>query len=488
MRRKKTGPDFDQLRLSTAMAEEPQLPKFTYTLNPNSGDVNSTVSTVLTVTNPSSVFPVTVTAGSDLIAVTGWGGITQAPKSIEVVPPVESDWNGVMTDSSVGTILKLFTTDDVEVQPLQSLAFTLNGILLDETIGSAELIVMEIVGGTQISPPKIAFGKLGAKMQIFAWSDANSVGAGESTNINWTIVKGLYVTVFPPDDGTQYPRSGTAPYTGSTARTPFQNAPQTIFAATVFQPPDTPIPFQVPVLLSPPRITRFLPKDPPPIPIDGTVTLSWSVAYSPEVTLQPAKGSKYVSNEGVRTVKPKDFLVSNDNKVVFVLSAAGYQGPVLGKVTVRFLPMRIAYFRYPGFDQIGYTVSVPNSQSHQVSQLGPKHFRLDATGPDGPLTQELGGTGLEIQVVVADPPQPKAGEATRLKYQVQAATSLKLMPGDVPLTFDAKGIGETTINPPAGSTTYTLVATGSNSQTVSSEITIATASSLSIRRRRSVRK
>ncbi|HEX6099229.1 MAG TPA: hypothetical protein VF432_23145 [Thermoanaerobaculia bacterium] len=487
MRRKKTGPDFDGLRLSTPAAEDQQLPKFTYTLNPNSGEVSSTISSVLTVTNPSTVFPVMVTAGSDLIAVSGWGGITQAPKSIEVVPPADSDWNGVMTDSSLGTILKLFTTADVEVQPLQSLAFTLNGILLDDQVGSADLAVMEIVG-TQISPPKIAFGKLGAKMQIFAWADANSVGAGESTNINWTIVKGLYVTLLPPDDGTQYPRSGTGPYTASSPRTPFQNAPQTIFTATVFQQPDTPIPFTVPLLLSPPVITRFLPKDPPPIPIDGVVNLSWSVAYSPEVTLQPARGSKYVSNEGVRAVKPRDFLPNNADTVVFVLSAAGYQGPVAKSVTVRFLPMHIAYFRYPNFDEVGYTVSAPNSQTYGVSQLGPKHFRLDAIGPGGPLTQELGGTGLEIQVVVADPAQPKAGEATKLKYQVQAATSLKLMPGDVPLTFDASGRGETTVTPPAGSTTYTLVATGSNSKTVSSEITITTASSLFARRRRPVRK
>lgn len=480
-RRNKKGPDADMLLANAIAAGDDAIPNFTYTLQPNSATVSTTASTMLTVTNPSTVFPVHVAAGTDMIIISGWSGITQSPKAISPVSP--DPWGAAMTESSRGTVLKIFTIDDVDVLPQQTLTFTLNGILIDDKVGTANLSIAEIIGNFVTNPPALAFAKLGQTLQIFAWSDVNTVGAGQSTNINWTIMQGLFVTVIPPDDGTTFPRTGIGPYSGKTARTPFQNAPQTTFTATVFQPPDQ-IPFQVVVNLSPPRITRFDPQNLPPIAIDDIVTLSWSVAYSPQVTLLPSKGSKFVDNEGIRAVKPRDFLADNTSSVIFVLNAAGYNTPATKKLTVNFQPMRIAYFRYPNFDQKnGFQFSAPNALKSPVTQLGPTHFMLNAVGPGGPLTQELGGTGLEIQVLIADPPLPKAGQPTTLKYLVQAATSLVLQPGNIRLTFGPDGRGETTVTP-SGTTTYMLIATGSNNQTVSSELTVQTTAGTRVRKPR----
>src|SRR5947209_1761491 len=138
MRKRRTGPDVDELLASASQATADQLPKFTYTMRPNSATAGSTASTTLTVTNPSTVFPVAFSAG-DTIFVSGWSGITKAPKAIDPVPPAGSDWGASIVDSSRGTILKLFVTDDIEVAPLASYAFTLNGIVIDDAVGDAQL-------------------------------------------------------------------------------------------------------------------------------------------------------------------------------------------------------------------------------------------------------------------------------------------------------------------------------------------------------------
>lgn len=471
LRKKKKSPvvDLELLLASTAAAEPAPIPKFTYTLQPNSASVTSTVSCVLTLRNPSSEFPVTVSAG-DIIVVAGWAQITDTPTAISAIPPPGSDWNASFAATSLGTVLQLFATDDIEVAPGEHVSFTLDNIAIDDTVGNVTLPVTELIGGTQTTAPPLAFAKLGSTLQIFAWSDKDTVGAGESTNINWTIVQGTFVTVHPPGDSDPFPRSGPpGPFTGHTARTPNQGVPQTTFTVTVFQGSQQ-IPFLVVVNLAAPRITRFGPKNRPPIAINEEVDLSWSVAYSPQVTLQPTSGSPLVAPEGVRTVKPRNFLPDNASSVPFFLTASGFGDPVKDTVTVTFQPMRIAWFRYPSFDQKNaYTSSAPNSQRTAVNQLGQSHFVLNAVGPGGPLTQELGGTGLEIQVLVAEP--GPAGQPTTLKYLVQAATSLVLQPGNVPLTFGADGRGATTVSPSA-TTTYTLVATGLTTRTVSSEIIV----------------
>ncbi len=275
-------------------------------------------------------------------------------------------------------------------------------------------------------------------------------------------------TITPQYDGQQFP-AGTAE---SQSVQPYQDVRQTVYTLTVQQQGGNFEKTNVVVNLNPAVISRFTSSVPGPLAIDDTVTLNWSVHYAPTVMLAPAKGSGLVNAEDIRTITPSQFLAPNASTITYTLTATGFRGKVMRSIQFQFRPMRVAYFRYPDFDQTGsYMESVPNSQSVLVSQIGATQFRLQATGPGGPITQDLGGTGTEIQVLIADPPSVSKGSSTTLKYKVQNAASLVLMPGNQQLTFDGGGIGNVAVTP-AQTTTYTLIATSANGQSVSSDIEV----------------
>jgi len=95
---------------------------------------------------------------------------------------------------------------------------------------------------------------------------------------------------------------------------------------------------------------------------------------------------------------------------------------------------------------------------------------LTANGPGGPLYSELGGTGPEVQVLIALPPSVTAGASTSLQYLVANTTTLTLNPGGQTLTFDSNGKGNVTVTPQQ-TTTYTLTATNGSS-TVTSQLQV----------------
>jgi hypothetical protein len=75
-----------------------------------------------------------------------------------------------------------------------------------------------------------------------------------------------------------------------------------------------------------------------------------------------------------------------------------------------------------------------------------------------------------VQVLLADPPEVAPGGSCTLRYRVQHATSLTLLPGGQPLGFDGQGLGSVVVSPSA-TTTYTLRAKSGSAQ-VDSDITV----------------
>jgi hypothetical protein len=163
----------------------------------------------------------------------------------------------------------------------------------------------------------------------------------------------------------------------------------------------------------------------------------------------------------------------NASQVTYELTASGYGTPATGSVTITFAPLVINWFRYSDFTCTSFTVGVTNAQGYVITSTATPAV-LTATGPGGPLTAQLGGTGPEVQVLLAQPATVPAGSSTQLQYLVKNVTTLILNPGGQSLPFDSTGKGAVTVTP-SQTTTYSLVA--SNGQTtVTSQLQVVVTS------------
>jgi hypothetical protein len=450
-------------------------------ISPNQVSVSATQDFTLTVTNPSSQLSVTINASTgmpnqDSIYVSGVTGVTASPGSIKPVPPAGTPWQIGIVDTSKGKTIKIWVTSAVTLQPGQSVQFQLPGVLIDDTPGSATLPVLELLGGQSIPGADIQIGKLAATLQISAFSNPDTVGLGQSATLQWTIVQGQYVTINPAPPDHPDPFYRQQPKGWDTAQwnvTPAQDAPQTNYELTVWQDLSHWQKTTALVNLSGPRVDVFSADQTAAVSINQIVNLTWAVRYGRPVTLRPSLGAGYVQPEGMLAITPQALLArtSNDSQLQFTLSASGFRGTVTKTLQLTFAPLRIAYFRYTDFTKQNIDYDVENSTSISIANPGTNSYIMTATGPGGPLTQTLGGTGLEIQVLVADPPQLQAGQKTTLSYQVQGAVSLVLEPGGTKLPLDGSGRGSFDVTPQT-TTTYTLTATDINGNQVTSDLQI----------------
>lgn len=448
--------------------------QLTYAITPETVPVSSSQNLKLVITNPSEKFPVALNPGpTTLISVQNLSQLTASPGDIHATPPAGTAWQAGLVDGSTGKYLKIWITAPVSLAPQQSVAIQLDDIKVVDSPGTATLNVVEFINGAKATPPALQIGLLAASLQIFALAKPVTVGLGQQTMLQWTIVQGVYVTVVPPDDGAQYFRNGQGWYTHAIPVQPSQDERQTIYTLTVYQDQSNFETAMVVVNLSPPQIASFHTEADGNglLTIDQPVDISWVVHYAPQVTLRPSKSAGYVAPEDQRRITPGNFLAPNASSVAFTLTADGFKGPVRKTLTFQFAPMRIQCFRYPDFDtRDAYVIDVFNGRPTIQQGTTAGAFTLDAVGPGGPLTQQLGGTGLEVQVLVGDPPQIARGAFTTLRYRVQNATSLTLLPDNIPLGVDGRGLGSVVVAP-SQTTVYTLRATNATNQ-LESDITI----------------
>lgn len=453
------------------MANVPQLK---YDMSPTSATVSTTQNFMLTITNPSTQFPVTVKRAGDQISVANWSSLTANVGQISPIAPVSTNWRAGLA----GSFIKIFVIADTVIPAGGSVSFQINNVGIDANVGQGKLTVFEVIGGVAANAPDIPIGKLGSDLQIFAYANPVTVGLGQKTMLNWTIVKGLYVTVVPPDDGRQYPREGTGPYSFAVAAQPFQDARQTTFTLTVYQDIGTFVSTPVTINLSEPVITMLANDPSTPISIDEPLTLSWNSVYATTATLAPSTGGINVPTAGTRTYTAsqlKRLATNNTGTLVFTLTANGYKGPVSQQLVLPLQPVTINWFRYADFDHAGFTYDVSNATNVSLPALsGPPPYLLRAEGPLGPVSQVLGGTGVEVLVLNADPDGIMAGDSAAIDFQVQRAASALLNPGGIPLQFDGNGVGRTVVSPTI-TTTYTLVATDAAGNQASSPVTVVVA-------------
>jgi len=428
-------------------------PLLTYSIAPTSVAIGSTQSFTVTATNASAV-NVMVNPGDSIII----GNLQQLATGNVTPQQPATPWRMAQNWPS----LRIWVTQQVVLAPTHSAQFVFNGVQIVQQTGSASLSVLETIAGASNYAPPLVVAIVNA-LTVSAQAIPSTVGLGQKVKLTWTSVGASYVTI-QPGSSQQYPT------TGYIMVLPAQNAPQTTYTVTATASGGGTANQPVPVNMASPVLNSFTVTPSQNLAIDEKINMSWATTYASQVQIQPAPaGSPYVQLSGSLEIKPSRALAVNASETTYSLTASGYGSPALGSVNVTFAPLVINWFRYTDFTLSKFTVGVTNTQGYQISGSATPAV-LTANGPGGPLTAQLGGTGPEVQVLIAVPASVASGASTQLQYLVRNVTGLTLNPGGQALSFDATGKGTVTVTP-LQTTTYTLSATNGTT-TVTSQLQV----------------
>lgn len=429
--------------------------QLTYSIAPVSVPMGSMQTFTLTVANTSSV-AVTLNPPHDTVIV---GGLTTLTAGNVTVQSPGSPWQ----IGQNGTTLKIWVTAQAVLQPAASVQFTISGVQVLSQVATASLTVLETIAGNSVYAPNLTISIVAA-LSITAQAIPSTVGSRTIVTLAWTAIGASYVTI-QPGSSQQYPAG-----TSSTPVLPAQNAPSTTYTLTAVASGGGTASTPVTVTLASPVVNSFTATPSQNLGIGDQTMLSWATTYASAVQIQPAPGgSPYVSTSGSMQVLPANSLPPNASSLTYNLTAAGYGNSATASASITFAPLVINWFRYTDFTLSAFTVGVTNSQGYSFSATA-SPVLLTANGPGGPLYSELGGTGPEVQVLIAVPPSVTAGASTSLQYLVANTTTLTLDPGGQTLTFDSSGKGTVPVTPQQ-TTTYTLTATNGSS-TVTSQLQV----------------
>ncbi|MCF8479967.1 MAG: hypothetical protein K9H25_06010 [Rhodospirillum sp.] len=448
---------------------------YTYDLTPKALVCGATANMTLTVLNGGAAqtggtrtIYISIPTGSDSAS------LTNSPSAMSLTATQDTtraNWAGVILNGVSGYNLKL------QGPPLaanQILTFALNTVVINSEPGPVILPVTEQFTSPQGSGA-IQLAKDFATLQITSFNPEPAyTSVPGDTSLNWDVEGGSQVELLPlnvtlPTEGTgsssgTYPvRIVAGPSTNYTLRL-WNDNHQYVSANTIA--------YAGPVTASLSNSCAG------PVDLDAPVTFTWTSNYAQEpLYFYPtASGTKRVNGQGAMTITPGALLSTNASSLTFTLQANGWTGTATGTVTIPsvviFNPLEILYLRYADATKTSVIWGARNYIANQTSLVTSGGVStLTTNGPTGPLTQRLGDVpDLQVQLFLADPSSPEIGDTVTLTYETANATGVTIN-GEAVEWEASTQQGSTTI-PYNGPSTLVMVASGSDGDRLSSQLTL----------------
>lgn len=463
-----------QIAAILAQAEKSSGPDtlYQYRFGPDSLFVGAVAAPTLTVTNPSRTDGGTGLQTIYVLIPIGPGpdDITAAAGGLTIASP-NGKWQIKPYLNAANPYVEL---TGPALKALESVNFTFSNVQVSTSIGTAPFVIQE--GSTQASVTEtIAKVKTELSIQGF-YASPVTVTKGTKTTLTWVVSGGSYVVLQPGSIRRDITGSGT--FTDSyqiDVGTPSQSYLLQLFT-------DDRQSTQLVTVAFVGSVSAHIDSDATgPIGTADQVTLKWDTGYTDTYPkLESPTTSDVVDMSGTKTVTPGDSLTDNASSLDYTLTATGYNGPATDTVTITFKPVRIKSFRYA--DMTKQTILLPQvanpAPGSPTASYQPDNNVLTTYGPGagaGPLMAYLGtGPELQVQVIIAEPETPSAGEDVVLTYATGNAVSATLsigldgQPAQVDLDTTTQ-TGTTTIKAPDASTTLLLTVTGTDCPDVTSE-------------------
>ncbi len=444
---------------------------YTYSMTPTTLGCGVTANLSLTIVNSS----VAQTGGRQTIVIqiptgTGENALTPSSSGISVTASTattQAGWAGAIVNGLSGPSLKL------QGPPLgagQVLNFGISTVAINAASGTVVLPITE-----QFTNPmgttSLILQKQFLDLQILSFvpEDAFTAVPGQ-TYMDWTVQGGSYTVLLP--NNVQRPTQGTGPFSDKYPVS-ITVGPSTQFTLQLWTDNHQYITANATVYAG--TVSAALTNNSlGPVDLTAPVTFNWSSNYAvAPLYLSPTpSGTSKVNNSGSMTFVPGTLLTNNASSLTVILQANGWPTPAQAITSVFFNPVQILWLRYTDSTKTAVNWGAKNYISRGTSLIQTAGvWTLTATGPGGPIQQQLGPvSAVQVQLFTATPSSPQIGDTVTLSYSTANALGLTL--NGVAPPWDATTQSGSTSFPYAGPSLLTLVATGTGNTSVSSLLSL----------------
>lgn len=481
-----------------------------YRVTPPQVYVSSTVSLVVTISNPIDGQPV-VFGTHDEIQIQFPATNSDDPLTTTLPTQVTVSTSSFTCALSPGTsyyLVQPFGFGGVTLQPGDSFTITFANVVIDANTGSPSLTFQEYIGSDSGST-SIVVEKIALALSVVAWLQQLVVGLNQYTTLWWQSAgnNGVMVSGFPDNNvdpncpssmrypGQRcFPVSGSPPYTGDTqVNVGSTTDAQRTYTLTAYTSDGQQVTTTVTLTQHQPYIAGF--GVPPaytqpgaPLAAGASLSLQWKTWYGT---------SAWVANPANKTISrdlnPTAPMVVNPGldaaaasgppwtnipaSAVYTLNVTGFEHSATAQVTAQVLPPQVLYFKF--MENTGGTLSVvgysidPNTWPAMNLNLSAQPYTLTVYQPGGTSTTLYLGSGdtthPQVQYFAATSVQESQ---QTLSWVTANVTQLVLNPGAylVPSSDIASG---SYVVSPSETTHYVLTATAANGDVVTSTLTVA---------------
>lgn len=469
-----------------------------YVINPPQVFVGTTTDLTLVITNPlNSGNTVTLRPGAqgDMIEVTFTG-----PQAVtgDFNFGAQSQTQGFAAGSSSpgSGVFNVQPTTVQNLAPGQSVKVLFPAVVINGQTGPAQVKVEEFIGESD-QQSVVAVQRVAQELRVISWMDPGIVGLGQTSTLRWISFSGTRVKVSGFMGGTgekTFDVHGDPPYPDSTPVGVPDGEGFRPYTLTVYSNDGQHANHQSTVYLNKPLINSFVgdPAAPGPIKTSQAVQLNWSTIFGQYAYLNTPTANIPVDvnpSSPVRVVPGDDaYAASNgaqiSDVVTYELWVGGYNQPASRPVKYNLSPVKVVYFKYgvkdPGTGKLSRMISKldpprwPGINIHGVSN---DLFKMVVKQPGGNDTVWWLGAGdtTHPQVQFFDAAAGAGGKFT-LSWVTANLKSLTLgwndgSPQSYPVPADQVASGSYEVTPQRA-TEYTLTATGTNGEVVTSTLTV----------------
>ncbi len=450
-----------------------------YTIDPSTVFVNSTVSFMLTVTNP-------VTSGTLTL---------QSTDEIDVTFPASltSSYTFLATSPGNFTVGQPFTNsptykinppDAYRMVPGASFAIVFESVAVVASLSPtpASITIQEAIGDNPVAGTSVNVAKTNVSLGVVAWLTPWDVALGAPSTLTWTSTGASGVTVFglPNVPGGQQ----SVAVSGKMSVTPRYTDRQTTYTLVANTNDGTQSSaFPVTQTQVAPQITSFDDGNGPrTIKVDQAVALTWTTAYAQYVQLTTPAGKKGPVNANPPlpiSHTPGQEAYSGapggvPKTVTYTLQAVGFQQPAVRKITYTLQPVTPLWFKFLNKAADGTLSGMQwklDAQWLGFNVVFGDVAVLKITQPGGAVDTYYLGSGNQTDPQIQYFNAAAGASNVTLSWVTANLTSLTLDPGAQVITGPNIASGSQTVAP-AATTTYVLTGTAANGKKISSTLVV----------------
>ena len=332
-----------------------------YIFLPDAVFVNSDEPLKLVIQNPTLGKPITVKSGrgGDTITVYFPFGDNQDDLVTNLDFGV-GDIPAPFTVNKVGGNFVLTATEDIVLDPGDTIPITFNEVPINSSTGTAKVIINEFIG-VNSGKTSVSVTKKAEALGVIVWLDPLIIGLNQKSNLHFKSAASTKVVISGYPDGKGEKTFDTPPYSNSSAvGIGSDTDSQRTYVATAWADGNQSTPESITLTQVPPMITVYNPTGDQSVKADEEITLTWKEMFGSSTEMKWLQSRK-INVFSPFTSKPGTELTNTYNtgnhnaqfmpeSVTYSLIIHGFKKPAQHDFVFKVKPVQLLYLKYKTAD------------------------------------------------------------------------------------------------------------------------------------------